>query len=63
MQHVLKVGDQVLITKVSQGDKRDGIQADKVCTIKHVTPRMYTVQPIGNTSKEWVLFHDQVRKF
>lgn len=61
--NMLPVGQQVIITKVSQGDYKDGIRADKICVVTSVSKRMYELQPVGNPSKTYILFHDQVRPF
>lgn len=60
---MIKVGDQVIITKISNIDKRAGVTADKICIVTSMSSRMYNLSPVGNPQKEWVLFHDQVRKF
>lgn len=60
---MIKVGDQVIITKVTQVDKRDGMKADTVCIVTGCGITMCNIQPIDNPSKEWIVFYDQVRKF
>lgn len=59
---MIKVGDQVIITRVDRDDIRLGLHADMLCTVKAVHPNTVTVEPI-NMDDYRLLTHDQVRKF
>lgn len=60
---MIKVGDQVIITRVYPVDSAMGVQADTICQITGKSDSMYTAVPVSGRARTLHLYPEQVRKF
>lgn len=60
---MIKVGDQVIITRVDATDALMGVRADTICDVISRCSSMLTLMPISGRARPLYVYPDQVRKF